>query len=266
MFEKTFRITPNPTGEEDKKNDIVISYIKKKFIENPRVRKFLLAKEYTKSEGLHYHGYIKTDYHLQSIRKLIQNMCKIRYKGNGFCSIKGEDIGEYWKNYICKDGDIKYHKGFTKKDIKKAIKEGQQYKEIKKIIEMKWKERVWYYLDKKGLKDKIINKYVTNYALNIDKNLLPVVLQISSECNINPPPPTTYQSIRMGVIRTLFPKAFKKWYIQYIQESMKYKGPMCIYNPDYDQPDLSSDSEFEDLLEKSIENNKKYKQLIPKTI
>ena len=263
MLEKTFRITPNPSSCSSKKNDIVLDYVKKKFIENPRVRKFLLAKEFTTKEGLHYHGYISCDYSVASVRKLIQKMCKKQYKGNGFCSIKGGDVGDYWKNYICKDGDILYHKGFTKKDIKKAIKEGQKYKEIGKLLKMNWKQRVFYYLEEKGLKDKWLSIYVSKRLFNIDENLLPVVLQISTECKINPPPPPTYQSVKMSVIRVIFPEAFKRWYIDYIHESLKYKGPNCLINPSYSSNkswnsyESSSDDSETDLLEDCIEKNKK---------
>lgn len=262
MLEKTFRITPNPSSSSSKKNDIVLDYIKKKFIENPRVRKFLLAREFTTKEGLHYHGYISCDYSVASVRKLIQKCCKKQYKGNGFCSIKGGDVGEYWKNYICKDGDILYHKGFTKKEIKEAKKEGQKYKEIGKLLKMTWKQRVFYYLEEKGLKDKLLLKYECRRVFDIDDNLIPIILAIANECNINPPPATTYSSLRMSVIRILFPRAFKRWYIDYISDSMKYKGSSFLINPDIPKSsDSSSDDSETDLLEICIEKNEKKQKI-----
>lgn len=234
MLEKTFRITPNPVKQcKNANNDIDIEYIKNTFIKNPKYTKFIIAREYNNINdkfSLHYHGYFLTVYSKNTVRTNIKNMCKKQYKGNEYVSIKQDDIGEYAKNYICKDDDIVCYKGFTKKDIENYIKEGKEYKDKKKLYKMNWIKRLWYYIEKKGYKDKLIKKFNSHYYFNIENNLLPIVMAISSDLDINPPPPHIYQNLRMSVLRVLFPNAFRQWYISYIEESIKFKGEHYLVN------------------------------------
>ena len=257
MIERTFRITPNPKKlAKEATNDIKDKYIEKTFISNPKYTKFIITREYVDINdkfSLHYHGYLQTVLSINSVRGHLKGSCAKQYSGNEYTSISKRDtIDDYARNYICKDGDVLYYKGYTKKDIENFIKEGKEYKEKGTLFKMKWLKRVWYYIEEKGYKEKLEKVYRRKYYFNIEKNILPIILEISSYLNVNPPPPHIYQQIRMSVLRILFPKAFQKWYISYIEDSMKFKGTSYLRNPD-NEPILESDLQFE--LSSDIELN-----------
>jgi len=266
-MEKTFRITPNPVKYcKVANNDIDLDYIKKQFINNPRYTKFIISREYADKKDkftLHYHGYFYSHYSKNTIRGHLKAMCKKQYKGNEYLSIsEKEDINDFARNYICKDDDVVIYKGFTKKQIKKHIEEGKKYKEKKKLYDMSWTKRVWYYLDNKGYKDNLTKIFSKVKIFNIEKNLLPIILLISKDLEINPPPPHIYQKIRMSVLRVLFPNAFREWYISYIEDNLKYKGGKVLINhKNFKHPELelhhpwnqdSAESDEEDLIEKNV--------------
>ncbi len=190
MLEKTFRITPNPKkqmmlfNEEEPKNDIDLKYIKKQFIDNPKYKKFIISREYKDINDkftLHYHGYFETVYAKTSIRGHLKKICKKVYKGNEYCSVsQKETFDDYARNYICKDDDVVAYCGYSKKEIQKFIKDGKEYKEKKKLYKMTWMKRVWYYLEEKGYKDKLIKIFKHKRIFHIEKNILPIVFKISN--------------------------------------------------------------------------------------
>lgn len=237
-MQRTFRVTPNPVKFcKVANNDINLDYIEKTFIKNPRYRKFIISREYKDKKdkfSLHYHGYFDTVYSKNTVRGHLKGMCKKQYKGNEYVSIsQKEDLNEFGRNYICKDDDVVIYKGFTKKDIEKFIKNGKEYKEKKKLYKMSWNQRVWYYIDEKGFKDKLLETYRRYRKFYIEENILPIILQISGDLNINPPPPHVYHNCRMSVLRVLFPNAFRQWYISYIRQSVNYKGDGFITNENF---------------------------------
>lgn len=263
MLEKTFRITPNPINqmtlfnETDPTNDIDLKYIKKQFIKNPKYKKFIISREYKDINDkftLHYHGYFQTVYAKTSIRGHLKKICKKVYKGNEYLSVsQKETFTDYARNYICKDDDIVMYCGYSKKEIQQFIKDGKEYKVKKKLYKMTWMQRVWYYLEEKGYKDKLLSKFVKQRIFTIEKNILPIIFTISEELEINPPPPHIYQQVRISVLRVLFPKAFRQWYTTYIEDSLKYKGSAFLINRNFSESYSDPESESDELEPKIIE-------------